>query len=67
MDEANLYEGREQTLVKHLILSKYLERFAIIIGFNWPSITYVDCFSGPWKSRSEETSKTRLSRSRSGN
>jgi len=35
MDEANLYEGREQTLVKHLILSKYLERFAIIIGFNW--------------------------------
>jgi three-Cys-motif partner protein len=61
MDEANLYEGREQTLVKHLILSKYLERFAIIIGFNWPSITYVDCFSGPWKSRSEELKDTSFS------
>ncbi|MEK6303917.1 MAG: three-Cys-motif partner protein TcmP [Acidobacteriota bacterium] len=58
MSEANLYEGREQTLVKHLILGKYLERFAIIIGFNWSSITYVDCFSGPWKSRSQELKDT---------
>lgn len=46
MSDTHLYEGREQTLVKHLILGKYLERFAIIIGFNWASITYVDCFSG---------------------
>ena len=61
MNDASFYEGREQTLVKHLILSKYLERFAIIIGFNWPSITYVDCFSGPWKSRSEELTDTSFS------
>lgn len=55
MDEAYLYEGREQTLVKHLILRKYLERFAHIIGFgHWNSITYVDCFSGPWNVRSDE-------------
>ena len=61
MSEHDLYEGREQTLVKHLILGKYLERFAIIIGFNWSSITYVDCFSGPWKSRSEELKDTSFS------
>lgn len=54
MSEADLYAGREQTLVKHLILGKYLERFAHIIGFHWNSITYVDCFSGPWNVRSDE-------------
>lgn len=54
MSEADLYEGREQTLIKHLILRKYLERFAHIIGSRWNSITYVDCFSGPWNVRSDE-------------
>lgn len=54
MADPNLYEGREQTLVKHLILGKYLERFAHIIGFRWNSITYVDCFSGPWNVRSDD-------------
>ena len=52
--EPNLYVGREQTLVKHLILQKYLERFAVIIGFRWSTLTYVDCFSGPWNVRSGE-------------
>jgi three-Cys-motif partner protein len=52
--EPNLYIGREQTLVKHLILKKYLERFAHIIGSHWSTITYVDCFSGPWNVRSNE-------------
>src|SRR5438128_3050039 len=54
MADPNLYAGREQTLVKHLILAKYLERFAHIIGFRWNSITYVDCFSGPWNVRSDD-------------
>lgn len=54
MADPNLYAGREQTLVKHLILGKYLERFAHIVGFRWNSITYVDCFSGPWNVRSED-------------
>lgn len=54
MSEAELYEGREQTLIKHLILRKYLERFAHIIGSRWNSITYIDCFSGPWNVRSDE-------------
>jgi len=52
--ETNLYTGREQTLVKHLILQKYLERFAHIIGYAWSTLTYVDCFSGPWNVRSED-------------
>lgn len=52
--EPNLYIGREQTLVKHLILRKYLERFAHIIGSHWSTLTYVDCFSGPWNVRSDE-------------
>jgi three-Cys-motif partner protein len=52
--EPNLYIGREQTLVKHLILQKYLERFAHIIGSGWSTLTYVDCFSGPWNVRSNE-------------
>ncbi len=52
--EPNLYIGREQTRVKHLILQKYLERFAHIIGSRWLTLTYVDCFSGPWNVRSNE-------------
>lgn len=28
MSEGGLYAGREQTLVKHFILQKYLQRFA---------------------------------------
>ena len=50
------YEGREQSLVKHLILRKYLERFAHIIFSHWTAITYVDCFSGPWNVRAEDLS-----------
>lgn len=52
--EPNLYIGREQTRVKHLILQKYLESFAHKIGSRWSTLTYVDCFSGPWNVRSNE-------------
>jgi three-Cys-motif partner protein len=52
---SELYEGREQSRVKHIVLQKYLERFAIIIGMaRAQAITYVDCFSGPWNVRSPE-------------
>ncbi|MGD0093947.1 MAG: three-Cys-motif partner protein TcmP [Planctomycetota bacterium] len=54
MSDLKDYERREQTLVKHDILKKYLERFAHVVGHNWPSITYVDCFSGPWNTQSEK-------------
>lgn len=53
-----LYHGREQSQVKHLILQKYLERFAFIIGSWSDSITYIDCFSGPWESRSDDYEDT---------
>jgi three-Cys-motif partner protein len=52
MSREELYTGREQTLVKHFILQRYLERFAHIVGTHWDALTYVDCFSGPWNVRS---------------
>lgn len=58
MTSDSLYHGREQSQVKHLILKRYLERFAFIIGSWSDSITYIDCFSGPWKSRSENYEDT---------
>jgi three-Cys-motif partner protein len=53
MSKGDLYIGREQTLVKHFILQKYLERFAHIVGSYCDVLTYVDCFSGPWNVRSD--------------
>ena len=52
--DPEIYAGREQTLVKHFILQKYLERFAHIVGSKWDVLTYVDCFSGPWNVRSDK-------------
>jgi three-Cys-motif partner protein len=54
MSDAGLYVGREQSLVKHFILQKYLERFAYIVGSYRDVLTYVDCFSGPWNERSDK-------------
>ena len=54
MSNGDFYIDREQTRVKHIILENYLERFAIIVGSRWDTITYVDCFSGPWKVKSEK-------------
>ena len=58
MPDLKFYEGREQTYVKHYILEHYLQVFALIIGSRWDTITYVDCFSGPWESRDPEYSDT---------
>jgi three-Cys-motif partner protein len=54
MGQDDLYEGREQSKVKHEFLHKYLERFAHIIGSWSESITYIDGFSGPWNLRDAE-------------
>ena len=54
MSNRDFYTGREQTFVKHFILRNYLERFTIIVGSHWSTLTYVDCFSGPWKNKSEK-------------
>jgi three-Cys-motif partner protein len=50
----SVYAGREQTLIKHVILRKYLERFAQIVGSYRDVLTYVDCFAGPWKVVSDD-------------
>ena len=55
------YTGREQSQVKHYILQHYLERFAHIIGSKWTTITYIDCFSGPWQSAAKDLSDTSFS------
>jgi three-Cys-motif partner protein len=52
------YLGREQTLVKHIILQRYLLRLAAIVGTWAESITYIDCFSGPWESKAADYSDT---------
>ncbi|MNS16917.1 hypothetical protein D3C72_485800 [compost metagenome] len=54
MSVDNAYKGREQTLVKHQILKLYIERFSLIVGSQWKTLTYVDCFSGPWKEATED-------------
>lgn len=52
------YRGREQTLVKHHLLKDYLGALANIVGQKYSSITYIDCFSGPWKATSERYEDT---------
>ncbi|MGD1085627.1 MAG: three-Cys-motif partner protein TcmP [Verrucomicrobiota bacterium] len=51
MNGDSLYDGREQTLVKHFILRTYLLRLALIVGPWSKAINYIDCFSGPWNVR----------------
>jgi three-Cys-motif partner protein len=43
------YLGREQALVKHTLLKGYIEKLFMIIGQHERSISYVDCFAGPWQ------------------
>jgi three-Cys-motif partner protein len=46
------YDGREQALIKHVLLKGYLEKLFHIIGMNKSAgkteLCYVDCFAGPW-------------------
>ena len=55
MDE--VYQGREQTEAKHIILRRYLQRLAFktLLG-GWDNLAYIDGFSGPWESRTEDHS-----------
>ena len=53
VNDEGLYDGREQTLVKHFILQKYLLRLALIVGPWSKAIDYIDCFSGPWNVRGD--------------
>lgn len=58
MTDETLYKGREQTLIKHEIFGRYVQKFSCIVGAHWDSITYIDCFSGPWKERAPDFSDT---------
>lgn len=51
------YSGREQTKAKHFILRKYLQALAFKV-LSFSDVTYVDGFSGPWQTRTENFSDT---------
>jgi three-Cys-motif partner protein len=53
-EESDHYYEREQTKIKHLVLEKYLERFAHIVGKWSEGILYIDGFSGPWNTASDD-------------
>ena len=46
------YFDREQTKAKHFILRRYLQALAFKV-LKFFDITYVDGFSGPWKTTTE--------------
>lgn len=50
--EENPYSGREQTKSKHFILKTYLQALAFKV-LTFSDVTYVDGFSGPWETRTE--------------
>ena len=54
------YRGREQSYFKHALLRAYLERLFMIVGQHHRTICYVDCFAGPWQSRSDSLEDTSI-------
>ncbi len=50
---ADPYIGREQTRAKHFILKRYLQALAFKV-LTFTDITYVDGFSGPWRTETED-------------
>jgi three-Cys-motif partner protein len=53
MVDGNPYAGREQTKAKHFILRTYLQELAFKV-LTFSDVTYVDGFSGPWETRTED-------------
>jgi three-Cys-motif partner protein len=53
--QEHVYDGREQTAAKHFILKRYLQALAFKV-LTFADITYVDGFSGPWETRTEDFS-----------
>ena len=49
------YGGREPTRAKHFILERYLQALAFKV-LTFSDITYVDGFSGPWRTETEDFS-----------
>jgi len=53
------YEGREQSLAKHLVLENYLEGLAVkTLMSRYTEFTFVDAFSGPWNTQDDSFSDT---------
>ncbi len=52
------YKGRPQTKAKHYILKNYLQTLSFKVLSHWTELVYVDGFSGPWKSKTEDFSDT---------
>lgn len=52
---SDVYFGREQTEAKHFILRRYLQALAFKV-LRFFDIAYVDGFSGPWETRTEDFS-----------
>lgn len=52
------YAGREQAYIKHLFLKRYMERLVHKIASFADKIVYVDGFSGPWKSATQDYADT---------
>src|SRR5258708_5464482 len=54
------YKKKEQTYLKHFFLERYLETVAFHIGYTHREFVYVDCFSGPWRSKDENLAYTSI-------
>jgi three-Cys-motif partner protein len=50
---SDVYSDREQTKAKHFILRRYLQALAFKV-LRYFDVTYVDGFSGPWETQSED-------------
>jgi three-Cys-motif partner protein len=55
MPDDDPYIGREQTKAKHFILKTYLQSLAFKV-LSFSDLTYLDGFSGPWETRTEDFS-----------
>lgn len=57
VEPENPYLDREQTRAKHFILRRYLQALAFKV-LNFSDLAYIDGFSGPWQSETDDFSDT---------
>jgi three-Cys-motif partner protein len=57
------YLGREQAYIKHKLLEGYIEKLFMIKGQYERTISYVDCFAGPWEEGSSDFEATSVGKS----
>jgi hypothetical protein len=60
MEDLTKYKGREQAYIKHTLLETYLYKLFMILGQHVQTISYVDCFAGPWQNNSDDLSDTSI-------